>query len=130
MPFEEGLVETDTEPVHEMAAAQMIDQLRQSLHLVGQTKRGLVVFDEVGVGLGPFHQDLIQPLPDVLLLFVKHLVHALSGQKNSSSLLIEAFDDVWDLVAPRSLHRCHPCDAFPVQVFEDSLQLEIEKLFK
>lgn len=64
----------------------------------------------------------------MLLLLIEHFVDALPRQKYSSSLLIEPLDDFLDLAAEGSSDCCHPCDAFSVEVLEDSLELEVVKL--
>lgn len=53
---------------------------------------------------------MIDPLPDVFLFFIKHLVDTLPSHENCGCFLIEAFDDTLILVSPFSLNGSYSSD--------------------
>ena len=71
---------------------------------------------------------MVQPLPYVLLLFIEHLIDALSGQKNSSGLFIKTLNDLDIIVSPLFSNSGHPCHKLSVLILIDSFDLDIVTL--
>jgi hypothetical protein len=88
---------------------QVEQQLREALHLFGQAERALIVSGIIREELSPFDKSMIDPLPDIFLLFIEHLVDALPSHEDSRCFLIESFDDSLILIGPLSLDSSYSC---------------------
>ncbi len=71
---------------------------------------------------------MVEPLPDMLLLFKEHFIYTHTSQVDSSCLFIETLDNPLRLVAPFFPNCTNTGDALSMDVLVDGLQLDIVTL--
>lgn len=75
--------------------------------------------------LGPLDKSVVHPLPNILLLFIKHLIDALPSEIYGSGFLIESLNDVGVLIGPLVSVGGDSSEEFSLVVLVYGLHLDI-----